>query len=54
MDINEKMKLHQWAIDMNDQKESGLSQKDWCASENFRLVHSDFDAGRLKLLWKNN
>ena len=31
MDINEKMKLHQWAIDMNEQKESGLSQKDWCA-----------------------
>lgn len=30
MDINEEMKLHQWAIDMAEQKSSGLSQKEWC------------------------
>ena len=31
MDINEEMKLHQWAQDMAEQKASGLSQIKWCS-----------------------
>lgn len=30
MNINAKMKLHKWAQDMSEQKNSGLSQVQWC------------------------
>ncbi len=30
MNMNEEMKLHQWAQDMAEQKTSGLSQVKWC------------------------
>ena len=49
MDINEKMKLHQWAIDMNDQKESGLSQKDWCAMRKLPISTFRFRCRKVKI-----
>ena len=49
MDINEKMKLHQWAIDMNDQKESGLSQKDWCRMRNLPISTFRFRCRKVKI-----
>lgn len=30
MDVKDELKLRQWAQDMQDQKSSGLPQKQWC------------------------
>lgn len=46
MNVNEEMKLHKWAQDIAEQKNSGLSQTQWCKMKGIPAPHSNIDAGK--------
>lgn len=49
MDINEEIKLHQWAQDMADQKSSGLSQREWCRKQGIGTTTFQYRCRRVRL-----
>lgn len=54
MDINEEMKLRQWAQDMADQKASGLSQRKWCEMKGLRKNTFEYRCRRVRMVMEKN
>lgn len=48
MNINKEMRLHQWAQNMAEQQESGLTQKQWCEMKGISSTTFEYRCRKVK------